>query len=207
MDTEEQAEAAEPLTLYLVKRLELVIRALMDDALRPLGLTTLQYTAMSVLEGRGALSSAQLARRSFLRPQTMHEMVLTLEKRGLLVRKPQPDNKRILLATLTGRAGPCSPKAAPRCWRSSVPCWPDSAPTRRPSFARACSTASRPSRRCPMPVALGPIIDRKQLDHVRDLVDRSVAAGARLVARGTHSRGARCRPDDAKGWTGPKGSA
>jgi DNA-binding MarR family transcriptional regulator len=103
MDIEEQAEVAEPLTLYLVKRLELVIRALMDDALRPLGLTTLQYTAMSVLEGRGALSSAQLARRSFLRPQTMHEMVLTLEKRGLLVRKPQPDNKRILLATLTGK--------------------------------------------------------------------------------------------------------
>ncbi len=35
-------------------------------------------------------------------------------------------------------------------------------------------------------VALGPIIDRKQLGHVRDLVDRSVATGARLVAGGTH---------------------
>ena len=35
-------------------------------------------------------------------------------------------------------------------------------------------------------VALGPIIDAKQLGHVKDLVERSVAAGARLVAGGTH---------------------
>jgi DNA-binding MarR family transcriptional regulator len=90
-----------PLTLYLVKRLELVIRALMDDALRPLGVTTLQYTALTVLESRGPLSSAQLARRSFLRPQTMHEMVLSLEKRGVIAREPQEGNKRILLARLT----------------------------------------------------------------------------------------------------------
>jgi len=94
-------DAGRPLTLYLVKRLELVIRALMDDALRPLGLTTLQYTALSVLRGREGLSSAQLARRSFLRPQTMHEMVLTLEKRGLIQRTQQTGNKRVLVATLT----------------------------------------------------------------------------------------------------------
>ncbi|GAB3576648.1 MarR family transcriptional regulator [Amycolatopsis endophytica] len=96
-----EPEDARPLTLYLVKRLELVIRALMDDALRPLGLTTLQYTALSVLRGRGGLSSAQLARRSFLRPQTMHEMVLALEKRGLIERQAQEGNKRVLVATLT----------------------------------------------------------------------------------------------------------
>jgi DNA-binding MarR family transcriptional regulator len=95
------AGAEMPLTLYLVKRLELVIRALMDDALRPLGVTTLQYTALTVLESRGPLSSAQLARRSFLRPQTMHEMVLSLEKRGVIAREPQQGNKRILLAQLT----------------------------------------------------------------------------------------------------------
>ncbi|MEV6647697.1 MarR family transcriptional regulator [Amycolatopsis sp. NPDC051371] len=97
----EQQPASPPLTLYLVKRLELVIRALLDDALRPLGLTTLQYTALTVLEASGALSSAQLARRSFLRPQTMHEMVLALEKRGLIARAPKPDNRRVLLAGLT----------------------------------------------------------------------------------------------------------
>ncbi|WP_326949911.1 MarR family transcriptional regulator [Amycolatopsis sp. NBC_01307] len=102
----EQPATGAPLTLYLVKRLELAIRALLDDALRELGLTTLQYTALTVLEASGPLSSAQLARRSFLRPQTMHEMVLALEKRGLIERTPKPDNKRVLLASLTatGRA-------------------------------------------------------------------------------------------------------
>ncbi|MFR9728869.1 aldehyde dehydrogenase family protein [Saccharopolyspora sp. MS10] len=35
-------------------------------------------------------------------------------------------------------------------------------------------------------VQLGPIIDDRQLDHVRDLVERSTASGARLVAGGAH---------------------
>lgn len=95
------SEDSPPLTLYLVKRLELVVRSVLDDALRPLGLTTLQYTALSVLQRRGGLSSAQLARRSFLRPQTMHEMVLTLERRGLIARERDPHNRRVLVANLT----------------------------------------------------------------------------------------------------------
>lgn len=35
-------------------------------------------------------------------------------------------------------------------------------------------------------VALGPLISRAQVDHARDIVDRSVAAGAKLEAGGTH---------------------
>jgi DNA-binding MarR family transcriptional regulator len=99
--TPERPREDSPLTLYLVKQLEQVIRALLDDALRPLGLTTLQYTALSVLERRSGLSSAQLARRSFVRPQTMHEMVLSLAERGLIERRHAPHNQRVLLATLT----------------------------------------------------------------------------------------------------------
>jgi DNA-binding MarR family transcriptional regulator len=93
--------AGAPLTLYLVKRLEQVIRALLDDALRPLGVTTLQYTALSVLERRSGLSSAQLARRSFVRPQTMHEMVQALGERALIQRHHAPNNQRVLLTSLT----------------------------------------------------------------------------------------------------------
>jgi DNA-binding MarR family transcriptional regulator len=107
------SEDSPALTLYLVKRLELVVRSVLDDALRPLGLTTLQYTALSVLQRRGGLSSAQLARRSFLRPQTMHEMVLTLERRDLIARERDPHNRRVLVANLTGEGrkllGKCEP--------------------------------------------------------------------------------------------------
>lgn len=91
----------EPLTLYLVKRLELAVRSVMDDRLRSRGLTTVQYTALSVLRRRSGLSSAQLARRSFVRPQTMHQMVLLLEERKLIERRRDPDNRKVLLISLT----------------------------------------------------------------------------------------------------------
>ncbi|MCP2288402.1 DNA-binding transcriptional regulator, MarR family [Nocardia amikacinitolerans] len=97
----DRPESEAPSTLYLIKQLELAVRALMDDALRPLGLTTLQYTALTVLERRSGLSSAQLARRSFLRPQTMNVMVQTMEERGLILRHRDPANRRVLVATLT----------------------------------------------------------------------------------------------------------
>ncbi|QFG21562.1 MarR family winged helix-turn-helix transcriptional regulator [Actinomadura sp. WMMB 499] len=96
----------EPLTLYLVKRLELVIRSRMDEALRPYGLTTPQFTALTALRHRDGLSSAQLARRSFVTPQTMNEMVRALERHGHIQRRRDPDNRRVLLISLTeaGRA-------------------------------------------------------------------------------------------------------
>lgn len=92
---------AEPRTLYLVKRLELAIRARMDEALRPHGLTTLQFTALTALRQRDGLSSAQLARRSFVTPQTMNEMVRWLEDHGHIQRHRDPANRRVLLISLT----------------------------------------------------------------------------------------------------------
>jgi DNA-binding MarR family transcriptional regulator len=88
-------------TLYLVKQVEQAIRAHLDDLLRPLGLTTDQYTALSVLERREDLTSAELARRSFVRPQTMHEMITGLDQRGFIERRRDPDNRRVLLICLT----------------------------------------------------------------------------------------------------------
>jgi DNA-binding MarR family transcriptional regulator len=130
----EQHATGAPLTLYLVKRLELAIRALLDDALRPVGLTTLQYTALTVLEVSGPLSSAQLARRSFLRPQTMHEMVLALEKRGLIERTPKPDNKRVLLAVLTGTGRALLADCAPAVGEVERELLADLSPGQRATF-------------------------------------------------------------------------
>jgi DNA-binding MarR family transcriptional regulator len=90
-----------PLTTYLVKQVESAIRARLDAALRQHGVTTVQYTALTVLQHRGNLSSAQLARRSFVRPQTMHEVVVGLERQGLIEREPSTDRRHVLLARLT----------------------------------------------------------------------------------------------------------
>jgi DNA-binding MarR family transcriptional regulator len=94
------ADAA-PLTTYLVKQTESAIRAHLDGVLRAHTLTTVQYTALTVLEHREDLSSAQLARRSFVKPQTMHELVIGLERRGLIERRPSASQRHVLLIRLT----------------------------------------------------------------------------------------------------------
>lgn len=88
-------------TAYLVKQLELAVRSRLESVARRLGLTTPQFTALTVLRTAPGLSSAELARRSFVSAQSMQEMVAALERKGLIVREPDPGNRRILRARLT----------------------------------------------------------------------------------------------------------
>jgi DNA-binding MarR family transcriptional regulator len=87
--------------LYVVKQLELVVRARLESVLRPSGVTALQYTALSVLERRPAMSSSDLARASFVRVQSAHELVSALDRRGLVERSVDPGNRRRVLISLT----------------------------------------------------------------------------------------------------------
>ena len=68
---------------------------------KPYGLTTLQYTTLSVLGHRGELSNAQLARRSYMTPQSMSEVIDALEQKGLIERNPHPNHRRVFPAALT----------------------------------------------------------------------------------------------------------
>ena len=73
----------------------------MEEVLRDSGVSLHQYTALSLLERHDGLSSAQLARRHFVTPQAMNQLVATLERDGLIEREPDPDNRRVLRARLT----------------------------------------------------------------------------------------------------------
>jgi DNA-binding MarR family transcriptional regulator len=86
---------------YLVKQLQMAERARMEEVLRPLGVTLQQYTALSLLERREGLSSAQLARRHYVTPQAMHQLVASMERDGLIERRSDEANRRILRAWLT----------------------------------------------------------------------------------------------------------
>lgn len=86
---------------YALKRAQHALRSRMDRALHGLGLTTAQYAALSALETAPGLSGAELARRSFVTPQTMNGIVTNLEVAGLLVRRPQPHHGRVLEASLS----------------------------------------------------------------------------------------------------------
>jgi DNA-binding MarR family transcriptional regulator len=65
------------------------------------GLTVAQYTALSVLEARGPLSNAQLARRSFVTPQAMNEIIAAMARKEMVVREPDARHGRIVRISLT----------------------------------------------------------------------------------------------------------
>jgi DNA-binding MarR family transcriptional regulator len=88
---------------YVIARLDRAIRREITDMVAPHGLTATQYTALSVLRMGKGLSNAQLARRSYVTPQSMIEMLGTLESKGLIVRSPAPDHGRILRTELTAK--------------------------------------------------------------------------------------------------------
>jgi len=93
----------EPRISYLVARLERAVRAGIAKRVAPHGLTTAQYTTLSILGVRSGLSNAQLARRSLITPQSMSEVLHALEEKGLVARRNHPAHGRILPAELTQR--------------------------------------------------------------------------------------------------------
>ncbi|HET6966340.1 MAG TPA: MarR family transcriptional regulator [Acidimicrobiales bacterium] len=95
------AAARSPRITYMVKQLELAIRADVDAMAREHGLTAPQYTALTVLHRHPDMSGAQLARRSFVSAQAGNEMISNLERKGLISRQPDPANRRILRIRLT----------------------------------------------------------------------------------------------------------
>ncbi len=95
------ARRTEPTLLYLIKQVELAVRARLDDMVRPAGLTALQYTAMTVLEAHPGLTAARLARHSFVTAQSAADMVNALLARGLIERHRDPADRRRLVLALT----------------------------------------------------------------------------------------------------------
>jgi len=101
--TEITDDGREPTLLYLVGRIDRVVRRAMGSVLTAQGLSVNQYATLSVLNRGSGLSNAQLARRALVSPQSMNEVLLTLEQRGLVGRRAHPDHGRILQARLTAK--------------------------------------------------------------------------------------------------------
>jgi DNA-binding MarR family transcriptional regulator len=95
------SSAREPTVSYVMGRLDLALRRNLSEGLASVGVTLPQYTALSVLRERGALSNAQLARRVLITPQSTIKVIAALENKGLITRVPDPDHGRILRTLLT----------------------------------------------------------------------------------------------------------
>lgn len=87
-------------TLYLVKRAETACRSGLEASLPDLGVTPSQYTTLSLLASQDQ-SSADLARRAGVSPQSMSEIISLLEKKHLIARTENPEHRRILIIQLT----------------------------------------------------------------------------------------------------------
>jgi DNA-binding MarR family transcriptional regulator len=103
--TGQDGTAELPTLLYIIKQIELATRSRLDELLKPAGLTALQYTALTVMDRQPDLTSAQLARNSFVTAQSMADMIVILEGRGLIRRRrDDADRRRLVLSlTATGR--------------------------------------------------------------------------------------------------------
>lgn len=102
MSTEDPERAeVRPRTIYLIGRLDRIVRRALAEHLRSYGLSVPGYTALTVLAARPGLSNAQLARRSFMTPQGMNQTVAVLAGKDLIRRTPATDNRRVQQLELT----------------------------------------------------------------------------------------------------------
>lgn len=103
MTTSRRRYSHVPTTVYLVKSSETANRAHIDRIVRDSPITTMQFVALGVLESRSALTSADLARQSFVTPQSMQDMVKALESKDMIQRHRSETNRRELLISITSR--------------------------------------------------------------------------------------------------------
>ncbi|MHB1067714.1 MAG: MarR family winged helix-turn-helix transcriptional regulator [Candidatus Nanopelagicales bacterium] len=76
--------------------------ALTNRTMSPYGLSSAGRQALAVLEGAGGpLSPTQISQRLFVTTPSTTSLLDTLERRGLVTRLPDPDDRRKILVALT----------------------------------------------------------------------------------------------------------
>lgn len=98
---EQDAATLEAMIGYRLKEAQSVLRSRMDEALRPLGLTTPQYACLELLRRKPGASNSELARGAFVTRQTMSALLRGLHGRKLVERAKEAPAGRALPTTLT----------------------------------------------------------------------------------------------------------
>lgn len=86
---------------FALKQAQQALRTRLDARLRGIGLTTPQYAVLAFLEVEPGASNANLARRSFVTPQTMQAILVALERLGFIARAPHREHGRVQTTGLT----------------------------------------------------------------------------------------------------------
>lgn len=91
----------QPRAVHALSQANQAVRSRIDNELSTMNMTSIQHTVLSTIGKYAGLSSADLARRFFVTPQTMNELIGSLHRRGLITRQEDPTNRRILRMSLT----------------------------------------------------------------------------------------------------------
>jgi DNA-binding MarR family transcriptional regulator len=89
------------LLIYRVWRAENALSRILDEALRPLGMSVAQCAVLFHLDLHGTLSAADLSRLIHVTPQGIASTVRRLAQSGWIDRRPHPIHGRIILLALT----------------------------------------------------------------------------------------------------------
>jgi DNA-binding MarR family transcriptional regulator len=87
--------------VWLLKQAFYFSLTLLNDAVSEHGVSTAQLGLMRQLTNQDGLSGAELARRLLITPQGVADALASLERRGLVERRPAPEHSRTRLAYLT----------------------------------------------------------------------------------------------------------
>ncbi|MBR0831575.1 winged helix-turn-helix transcriptional regulator [Bradyrhizobium manausense] len=88
---------------YLLRQAHAAMRLKMERTLADLGVTSPQFAVLTMLNAYPGLSGADVARLTFLTPQTVGVIIRNLERDGAIVMTPHPVHGRIQQWALTSR--------------------------------------------------------------------------------------------------------
>jgi len=86
-----------------VMRVQQLLLSRVEDTLKPYGLTFAAYEALRLLafSRRGSLPMGKMGARLMVHPASVTNAITRLEQRGLVKRRLSPDDRRVVLATIT----------------------------------------------------------------------------------------------------------
>ena len=88
----------------LISRYAKVLSKLMDEQLRPLGITASQLPVLVALKNGGGLTQKELAEIACVEQPSMAQLLSRMERDGLVRREPSPTDGRSSLIMLTDHA-------------------------------------------------------------------------------------------------------
>jgi len=97
---------------YLLKEASSVLRAAMEEVLRPLGMSVTHYSCLELLAQRPGLSNSELARGAFVTRQSMNVLLQALERDGYVTRPAAAPVGKVLPTRLTARGQQSLEKAS-----------------------------------------------------------------------------------------------